>query len=398
MADIPILLLLLLIIAVLLRLDFAFYLVYVVAGTYVLARWWTGRNLRGVQIRRHFPDHVFLGERVPVEIEIVNTQHWPVPWLHLAESVPANLAVGQTLRWAVALGPRERLRVRYELSGRQRGYYLIGPAQVVTGDLFGFAEKRGQADQADYLTVYPRVIPLTRLGLASRAPYGTIKSRQPVFADPTRVIGKRDYVAGDPLRSIDWKGSAHAGVLQVKKYEPAVSLTSVIYLNLNTAEYTRQLRGQASEWAIVVAASLAEYLVSQRQAVGLACNGTDPLLGTAQWIIPARPGRSHLMKLLERLARVQAAETIPFVNWLPSATVGLAWGTTVLVITPVGDEATCYALHRLARAGLNPVLVVVEPHGQFGVVRERARRLGLSAHLVADEHDLKRWQTPERYP
>jgi len=397
MSDIPILLLLLLVVAVLLRLDFAFYLVYVVAGTYALARWWTGRNLRGVQIHRQFTRHVFLGETVAVEIEIANTRRWPVPWLHLAESVPANLAIGRTLRWAIALGPRERLHVRYELSGRQRGYYLIGPAQVETGDLFGFAEERGQAEQADYLTVYPRVIPLTHLELASRSPYGTIKSQQPIFADPTRVIGKRDYVAGDPLRSVDWKSSAHAGALQVKKYEPAVSLTSMIFLNLNIAEYTRQLRGQASEWAIVVAASLAEYLVGQRQAVGLACNGTDPLLGTTQWIIPARPGRSHLMKLLERLARVQAAETVPLVNWLPSATVGMAWGTTGLVITPAGDEATCYALHRLVRAGLNPVLLVVEPHGQFGVVRERGRQLGLTAHLVADEHDLKRWQAPGRY-
>jgi uncharacterized protein (DUF58 family) len=391
MADIPILLLLLLVIAVLLRLDFAFYLVYVVVGTYALARWWTGRNLRGVQIRRHFTDHAFLGETITVEIEIANTRWWPVPWLHLAESVPANLAVGRPLRRVITLGPKERLRVRYELSGRQRGYYPIGPAQVNTGDLFGFAEEHGHVEQADHLTVYPRVIPLAHLELASRAPHGTIKSRQPIFADPTRVIGKRDYTAGDPLRSVDWKSSAHAGVLQVKKYEPAVSLTSVIYLNLNTAEYTRQLRTQASEWAIVVAASLAEYLVSQRQAVGLACNGTDPLIGTAQWIIPTRPGRGHLMKLLERLARVQAAETAPFVNWLPSATVGLAWGTTILAITPTGDEATCYALHQLVRGGLNPILVVVEPHGQFGVVRERARRLGLTAHLAADEHDLKRW-------
>jgi hypothetical protein len=48
-------------------------------------------------------------------------------------------------------------------------------------------------------------------------------------------------------------------------------------------------------------------------------------------------------------------------------------------------------LHRLLRAGLNPVLVVVEPHGQFGVVRERARRLGVAAYQAADERELQQW-------
>ena len=194
------------------------------------------------------------------------------------------------------------------------------------------------------------------------------------------------------MKAIDWKSSARVGSLQVKKYEPAVSLTTVIFLDLNAAAYARQLKISATEWAIVVAASLASYLVGQRQAVGLASNGVDPLTGSLGWIIPARPGRTHLMKLLEWLARVQQVEATPLADWLPTAAVGLAWGTTVVAITPSGDQSTCTALHRLRRAGLNPVLVAVEPHGQFGVVQERGRRLGVQAYLVADEDDLKRWQ------
>jgi len=56
------------------------------------------------------------------------------------------------------------------------------------------------------------------------------------------------------------------------------------------------------------------------------------------------------------------------------------------------------AAHRLLRAGLNPVLVVIEPHGQFGVIRERARQLGVAAHLVANEADLKRWAAGRSLP
>jgi uncharacterized protein (DUF58 family) len=394
MNEIPILLLLLLAVAILLRLDFVFYLVYVLVGVYSLARWWTVRSLPRLRVKRHFTDRAFLGETVAVDIEIENTSWWPVPWLRLDEMSPETLLTDKAVRQVVALRPKEHAHMRYELMGRQRGYYEIGPAMLSAGDLFGFAEVHGQTERLDHLIVYPRVIPLTRVELTSRSPLGTIKSRQHIFADPARVVGVREYQPGDPLRSIDWKSSARAGALQVKKLEPAVSLATVIFLDLNAAAYGKQTRYQYSEWGIVLAASLANYLVGQRQAVGLACNGIDMLTQARQWSIPPRPGRTHLMKLLEWLARVQVEETILLADWLPRAALDLAWGTVVIAITPTGDEATCAALHRLLRAGLNPVLVVTEPHGQFGQVRERARRLGLAAHLVAGERDLAQWREP----
>ncbi len=398
MSDILLLLLFLLLIAILLQVDFVFYLVYVLAGSYLLARWWTGRSLPRLQVRRRFTDHIFPGETSRVEIEIQNTSWWPVPWLRLEESPPLAIAAGPGVRRVVSLRPKERLTVHYDLIGRQRGYYPIGPAAMTVGDLFGFAEVQGRVETLDHLTVYPRVIPLMHVDLTSRAPHGSIASQQRIFADPTRVIGKREYRPGDPLRTIDWKSSAHTHTLQVKQYGPAVSLTSMIFLELSARAYTTQLRYGASEWGIVVAASLAGYLVEQRQAVGLGCNGVDSLSGVSRWVIPPRPGRVHLMKLLEWLARVQTADLAPLADWLPTAALGLGWGTTVIIISPTGDEETCRAAHRLLRAGLNPVLVAIEPHGQFGIIRERARQLGVTAHLVADEAALKRWAAGRMLP
>lgn len=293
---------------------------------------------------------------------------------------------------ALALGPRETVNLRYDLFGSQRGLYPVGPGRVTTGDLFGFADMQGNVDEARRLVVYPRVIPLASAPLASRAPHGTIASRQPIFADPARISGVRPYQPGDAVKSIDWKTSARAGQLEVKKAEPAVSLTTAILLDFHAPAYSRHLRYTAPEWAVVVAASLANYLIEQRQHVGLGSNGCDELTGTKCWVIPPRAGRTHLMKLLEWLARVQLDETRPLHEWLPQATVDLAWGTTAVVVTPSADETTSSALHRLRRSGLNPVLIAVEPHAQFGVVHERCRRLGIVAHQVADESDLRRWQ------
>ncbi len=393
MSGLPIALLIFLTIAILLRMDLLFYLVYVLTGIYALARWWAGRTLPRMQFCRRFTEHIFAGETVKVEIEVHNTGWWPVPWLRYEETAPALLSTGSSIRQVISLRPREQTRLQYELIGQRRGYYEIGPGTARTGDLFGFAEAQVIVGAGQYLTVYPRIIPLMHVDLDSRSPLGTVKSQQRIFVDPARVIGVRDYVSGDPLRAIDWKSSARVGHLQVKKRESAVSMTTVIFLELNPNAYARQLRAEASEWAIVVAASLARYLVGERQAVGLASNGVDVPTGACSWTIPPRPGRLHLIKLLERLARVQLVEGPSLAAWLPVATADLPWGTTVVVVAPSGDEAMCSALHRLRRAGLNPVLVAVEPHAHFAIVQERCRRLGVAAHLAADEHDLKRWQS-----
>ncbi len=392
MSQLPLVLLLLLVIAIVLRMDIIFYLVYVLAGTFGLARWWAQRSVKNLQVSRRFTDHIFTGERSTVEVTITNRGLLPAPWVRYDESPPSELSSSGRLMQALALGPHEKISLRYELVGQQRGLYSVGPGRVTTGDLLGFAEVQGVVVEPRPLVIYPRVIALAAAPLTSRAPHGTVASRQPIFADPARISGVRPYQPGDPVRMIDWKTSARAGQLEVKKPEPAMSLATLICLDLHTPAYSRHLRYTAPEWAIVVSASLAAYLIEQRQDVGLTSNGRDQLTDAKCWAIAPGHGRTHLMKLLEWLARVQLTETRPLVEWLPRTTVNLAWGTTVVVVTPSADEVTSGALHHLRRAGLNPVLLAVEPHARFDVVHERCRRLGIAAHQVADENELQRWQ------
>jgi hypothetical protein len=100
------------------------------------------------------------------------------------------------------------------------------------------------------------------------------------------------------------------------------------------------------------------------------------------------------MKILEQLARIEADNTTPFASWAPTACSDLTWGVTILAITPQGDETTCHTLHRLVRAGYNPILLVTEPQAEFGKVRDRARRLGFTALHISKTQDLEQWQRP----
>jgi uncharacterized protein (DUF58 family) len=445
MKDLPIFIIFLLLLAFLTRVDFIFYIIYVCVGVYLLSQWYTPRALGNLGIRRRFSDHAFLGEQVAVTLELENRGRLPLPWVQFSESVPLMLRTERPVNQVITLPGRQQRDVTYSVQAMRRGYYRLGPLRLAAGDQFGFNERQFRL-RADYLTVYPRITPLTRLGLPSRLPFGTIASRQRLFEDPARPVGVRGYRSGDSLRQINWKVSAHTENLVVKTFQPAISLETAVLLNLDGRDYSDRYGGP--EWAIELAASLAAHLVEQRQPVGLITNGADPLrqeqspafdeesgrllfappnsqipnpnlrspnplvLDPASSSIqnpkskiqnphrpPAilpRPGRAHLMKVLEVLARVEAAETVSFTRWLPSACLHLSWGVTILVITPLGDEATCQALHRLVRAGYNPVLLVAQATATFGRVQERARRLGFSAYYVPERRDLSKWRHGRR--
>lgn len=425
MSDLPFLILVLLFVAIFLRIDFIYYIAYVCIGVYVWSQWITPYTLGKLSLGRKFQKNAFLGERVPVELVLENTSRLPLPWVHFVESVPIMLRTGKPADQAVTFRPKEKKVVYYEISAMRRGYYRVGPTLLMTGDLFGFSERSARLP-ANYLTIYPRIVPLHRLGFSSRLPFGTLQSKQRLFEDPARPSGVRNFRSGDSLRHINWKVSARKEELLVKTFQPAISLETMILLNLNTGEYNERNRYDGPEWSIVVAASLAAHLAQTRQPVGLATNGVDPLFGIEAdqaenmgydfdeesgrlltnekqkvanagplFRLPAVPpknGREHLMKILELLARIESRSDYAFQDWVPKACLDLNWGVTVLTITPKGDERTCQTLHRLVRSGYNPILLVTEPSLAFGNIQERARRLGFTAFMVAEERDLNQWR------
>ncbi|HEX6386997.1 MAG TPA: DUF58 domain-containing protein, partial [Anaerolineae bacterium] len=222
------LILILLFIAFLLGVDFIFYIIYVCIGVYAWSRWYTPRALKGLTAGRFFSSHAFWGETVPVTLRLVNNKRLPMPWLQVTESLATELKPGDPVNQVLSLGGRETVELAYAIKARRRGYYRLGPTRLVTSDLFGLLPEQQGTVPASFLTVYPRIVPLTRLGLPSRLPFGTIGSRQRLFEDPARPMGVRDFRSGDSLRQINWKVSAHTRKLVVKTFQPAISLETAV--------------------------------------------------------------------------------------------------------------------------------------------------------------------------
>jgi uncharacterized protein (DUF58 family) len=389
------LLVLLIIVAAIFRDDFSFTLLYLFAGAFTIGMWWSRRSLGAIQFCRTFTNRAFLGEDIPVRLEIINSGWLPVPWVRLHEGLPVDLSGPESFQRVISLGPRERKSFEYVLEARRRGYYPIGPIFFTTSDIFGLSAFDFRREGvSEHLTVYPKIVPLTHIEFPTQSPLGTLRHHQPIFEDPTRIMGKRDYVAGDSLRRVDWKSTAVTGRMQVKIFEPSIALETVIFLNLNAESYHYRTRIASTELAIIIAASMANWVINKHQTVGLSINGKDPLgIDQRPQYLPARSGRGHLMWILDVLARIQVDNCPNFGESLRHQRVHLPWGTTLTVITGNVEDSLLDELYQARRAGLSVNLVLAGMVPKSQEIIFRAGYFGIPVINISRERDLDIWRS-----
>ena len=376
--------------ASLFKIAFIYHVLYVLLAVALLTRLWTRHVAKKLELERVFEERAFHGESLRIVLRLRNRGVLPIPWLRLHDRLPVALQTAANLDRVVSLGPGETLEVAYDTVCRQRGWYALGPASVELGDVLGVNLARRDLPTAQRLIVYPRVLPINRLGLPSRTPFGDVRTHRPLYEDPSRVNGVRDYVPGDSMRAIHWRTSAATGRLQVKKLEPAQTLQTVVALDLSPAGYDRGSTYYATELAIVVAASVLSHLSTLRQEIGLLTNGYDPAAGGQGLTIEARKGRGHLTRLLDALARVETSEAAaPIAQLLPTAMGRLAWGSTVVVVTGRDSPELIAALTRLRQSGFALSVVLITQTSAYAVGTSGPAALGIPTQRIWRESELE---------
>ena len=61
-------------------------------------------------------------------------------------------------------------------------------------------------------------VPVERLGIPARQPFGDFKAVQQLATDPLRLRGVREYAQGDNPRFVHWKATARRGVLRAVRF------------------------------------------------------------------------------------------------------------------------------------------------------------------------------------
>jgi uncharacterized protein (DUF58 family) len=223
--------------------------------------------------RRLNPDVVSVDEPVHVQITVTNNA-WirasPQLWRDLA---PRTFDV-PPFQVLPALGARgektARLRLGYTVEPRERGVAEIGPVLVERSDPFGLTLHEARVGATETLTVLPRITHLegavagrTSIADSSVPAWKTGHGHDDVIA--------RDYRAGDALRHVHWRATAHRGELMVRQEQSQDEARAVILLDTRRDTYAS---ASAFEWAVEYAASLLVHLTET--GVGVMLMETAP--------------------------------------------------------------------------------------------------------------------------
>jgi uncharacterized protein (DUF58 family) len=341
-------------------------LVFSAAG---LAATWSRVSLDGVTGQRSIVERrLFPGEFCEVTLQITNRKPLPLPWIKVEDEIPERLAGNiptlagdwpgvRLLSRCTSMLWYSRARWRYRLQGDRRGYYKIGPMRVTSGDIFGFYPRWAIIPLRDHIIVYPRIFPWERL-FPSLHPLGESKTAQPVFQDPTRILGLRDYRPEDSLKHIHWKASARQQRLQVKVFECTTTLKISLFLAVDHFRLNDSAGEDDWELAISTAASVAYHLIEQGTPVGLFAN---TCLADSDLAISMAPGSTpdHLMEILEALAKVTPRSGDSFETFLQEERRNLPSGSTLMLITSgVGELLSCL-MHDLEESGYRLFLLLI---------------------------------------
>ena len=333
---------------------------------------WNRVALDEVVYERQVAEHrVFIGEEIPITVALTNKKPMPLTWIRVDDEVPDALEVVegdvsvnvrpnvQSLHHSTSMAWYERIRWNYRLRCTRRGLYRLGPAHVESGDPFGFLRSRKTHPRQDPVLVYPRIFPLDELGIPADRPLGEVRGGLPIFQDPSRPSGLREYQIGDPLKIVDWKSTAKMQALHVRTYEPSTTFTVILVVAIDTAKpYWGSYIPEDLERVVSAAASAAAYAAERHYTLGLFSNDVPGIPGQPMAVAPSR-GRDQLSVILGALATTRPYAIGPMYEQLAQESRRFPMGATLVVSAAFIPPEFVQTLNDLKHRGYRMVVMYV---------------------------------------
>ncbi len=334
-------------------------------GAWLTAIVWVQALVRNLSIERKINlAWATVGESVPEEVRLVNRGWLPALWVEITD-------VSDSLETPVrivseAAGHSHRTRHINHLFKR-RGIYTLGPTRLRCSDPFGIYTLTKLDQHSSTILVMPPLLPAGQIKIPSGGTAGDERLRRGSVGRDINDIGLRNYVAGDSLKTIHWRASAHFDELIVRQLEPAASRDWWIFVDLDQAVQAGTGDQTTLELCIVLAASLAMRGLRENRRVGLVMAGPgyvrlDPQANLTQgWrllhlLANAEAGNHSLTELMLQGQVIRSATAILITPSTDTAWVGKAqslqkWGSLVALLvnptdfgSPAGQDSLILAL------------------------------------------------------
>lgn len=356
------------ILSLVLRYKLLLFFAALMALASLASRLWMRYCLVGVTYRRELGStRLRFGEETDLTIEVTNAKLLPLAWLQVLDKFPPDVTLltrqqpngpVNLLVNLMTLNLYERVRRTYRIKGEKRGEFTFGGADVISGDIFGFYWRSRPEPTLDKIIVYPKVVPVTQLGLPPAWPLAEEKTTYRLVEDPLSMATVREYVPGDSIRHIHWKATGHLNKLQTKVFDPGASHQLLLFCDVQTATNPYEIVPEYLELVMTATASIALHALSLNKGVGLYTNGGIGQSSRTAFV-PASRNPAQATWILETLARVDAFRQVSLGTLLYRQMPSLPYGATIVVISATPGKEELRALLTLRDKGFPAALFTV---------------------------------------
>ncbi len=209
----------------------------------------------------------------------------------------------------------------------------------------------GFVDSLDVLDARQFRIVVRRL--ADSLSYGT--DRSPFLGAGIEYVQSRPYVAGDPVRAIDWRVTARTGRYYVKQYESPKSMPLWLLIDTSASMAISSTRVSKYATALHVAGGIAFAALDRVSPVGVVGVGSRGLR------VQPSLSKTQIMQWLLRLRRFRYDEPTLLGKRIGELTPSLSHRVLFVVLSDLHDAAALPALERLAQLHDCAVLQLRDP-------------------------------------
>jgi uncharacterized protein (DUF58 family) len=361
-----------------------FTLAYLFIAIFIIGMIWAWLAVRGLGISRVTRTRRSQVGRTFGETFVVRNKSWlPKLWLEMRDfsTLPGHRASNVV----PPLRPRRDYQWHVETPCRVRGEFTLGPMMLTSGDPFGLFLLPRHINAVERVIVYPAIVPLERFSIPIGLLTGGEMQAEMTQQVTTNAAGVREYVPGDSINRIHWKATAKRGKLIVKEFEldPIVDLWLLVDFSARSLveDVMMQRVGRVGsvipssfvippsteEYAVVIAASLAQYFIDDERSIGFAAYSPNREV--------LHPDRNHrqLTRILETLAVARSFSERGLSDILTLEAPNFTRGTTLVIVTSSLDSLWIQEAQRLTRRGVRPVCIYIDPATFGGAPSEEIR-------------------------
>lgn len=311
-----------------------------------------------MEIEKHL---VEIDEDIPIVSTIENNKALTISFLKVEERFPKGFSEEVNI-YTLFIMPFQRVKRRYNIVGKKRGYHKFQEIFLEIGDFTGFKNKFQELDINEGIIVLPRKIELKDSIVPIGDLYGDTSVNRWIVDDPLMTVGIREYNFNDPQKYIHWPSSVKYNQMMVKKFDFTTENSIMIVLNIETTKpYWKNIQSEKVERVIEIARAIIEECEEKKISYGFSSNAYNKSSTYNRgYSYPKGLGQAHKMKFLEVLGKIDYIIAKDFEGLLGDIAKRQGNYTTVVAITPSVLDSYVEPLNRLNRNVTKMLVVSLE--------------------------------------